>query len=132
MTARLMSLPAGPLLVGAVGLAILGIAGAIAFRGIAETFKDELETEGQTGKDGGAYVLLGKIGHVSKAVAIAIVGALFLYAAFTHDPNKSGGLDQALRTLLQQPLGTPLLVVIALGLACYGLFCLAWARHLDR
>jgi hypothetical protein len=132
ITARLMSLPAGPLLVGAVGLAILGIAGAIAFRGIAETFKDELETEGQTGKDGGAYVLLGKIGHVSKAVAIAIVGALFLYAAFTHDPNKSGGLDQALRTLLQQPLGTPLLVVIALGLACYGLFCLAWARHLDR
>ena len=31
-----------------------------------------------------------------------------------------------------QPFGAPLLVVIALGFACYGLFCFAWARHLDR
>lgn len=132
MTSRLMSLPAGPLLVGAVGLAIIGIAGAIAYRGVAESFRDDMETDGQIGRDGGTYVLLGKVGHVTKGVAIAIVGALFLYAAFTHDPKKSGGLDQALHKLLDQPFGAPLLVVIALGFACFGLFCLAWARHLDR
>jgi hypothetical protein len=57
---------------------------------------------------------------------------LFLYAAITHDPQKSGGLDEALRELLQKPFGAPLLVAVALGFACYGLFCFAWARHLDR
>ncbi len=132
LTARLMGLPAGPLLVGLVRLRIVGVAGASASRGVAESFRDDTEIDGQIGRDGGAYVLLGKVGHVSKGVAVAIVGALFLYAAFTHDPQKSGGLDQALHKLLDQPFGTPLLVLIALGFACYGLFCFAWARHLDR
>ena len=132
LTARLMALPAGPLLVGLVGLAVIGVAGAIAYRGMSESFRDDMEVDGQIGADGGTYVLLGKVGHVSKAVAFAIVGALFLFAAFTHDPKESGGLDQALHKLLAQPFGAPLLVVIALGFACFGLFCFAWARHLDR
>ncbi len=132
ITARVMSLPAGPVLVGVVGVVIVVVGGGIAFRGLAESFRDEMEVEGQTGKDGGTYILLAKAGHVTKGVAVATVGALFLYAAFTHDPNKSGGLDQALHKLLQQPFGMPLLAVIALGFACYGVFCLAWARHLDR
>lgn len=132
ITARVMSLPAGPLLVGAVGVGILVVAALIAFRGISELFLDDVHESGQTGKDGGTYVLLGKVGHLSKAAAIAIVGGLFLYAAFTHDPKKSGGLDQALHELLQQPFGAPVLVLVAVGFACYGLFCFAWARHLDR
>jgi hypothetical protein len=55
-----------------------------------------------------------------------------VYAALTHDPQKSGGLDQALHRVLQEQFGAPALVVIAIGLACYGLFCFAWARHFDR
>ena len=132
MTAKLMGAPFGPVLVGAVGVGILVVAGFLVYRGLAETFRDKLDVKGTVGTDGRAYVVLGKVGYVSKGVAIAIVGVLFLYAAFTHDPNKSGGLDQALHKVLQQPFGAPILVVIALGLACYGLFCFAWARHLDR
>lgn len=132
LTAKLMSLPAGPVIVSAVGVVILVVAGIIAFRGLSEMFLEDVHREGQTGKDGVTYVLLGKVGHLAKAAAIALVGALFLYAAVTHDPHKSGGLDQALHKLLQEPFGAPLLVVVALGFAAYGLFCLAWARHLDR
>ena len=132
VTASLMSLPAGPLIVAAVGAVTLVVAGVIAYRGVSESFRDDLRASGQTGTDGSTYVLLGKVGHLSKAAAIALVGVLFGYAALTHDPNKSGGLDQALHKLLQQPFGAPMLVVVALGFACYGLFCFAWARHLDR
>src|SRR5680860_1410463 len=66
------------------------------------------------------------------ALGLAVLGGLFVYAAWTHDPKKSGGLDQALKTVLEQPFGSPLLIVMAAGLACFGLFCFAWARHLDR
>lgn len=132
ITARLMSLPAGPWIVGAVGAVILAIGCGLIYRGISEGFREELELDGETGKDGTAYVLLGKVGYVSKGVAIGVVGGLFVYAAVTHDPDKSGGLDQALQKVQQQPLGTWLLVVIAVGLACFGLFCFALARHLDR
>ncbi|MGZ8771474.1 MAG: DUF1206 domain-containing protein, partial [Aeromicrobium sp.] len=74
----------------------------------------------------------GKIGYVSKGIALLIVGGLFLGAAWTHDPDKSGGLDQALRELLDRPFGSLMLGVIAFGIGCYGLFCFARARHLDR
>jgi hypothetical protein len=131
-TARLMRMPGGPLLVGAVGLGVLVVAGLLAYRGWTEKFRSKLDVDGQTGNDGRAYILFGTAGYISKGVALAIVGVLFLLAAFTHDPGKSGGLDVALRKVLQEPFGSPLLVLIALGFACFGLFCFAWARHLDR
>ncbi|HEY0447759.1 DUF1206 domain-containing protein, partial [Actinophytocola sp.] len=38
------------------------------------------------------------------------------------------GLDAALRTLAAQPFGTIALVVVALGLAAFGVYCFAAAR----
>lgn len=132
MTSKVMDLPAGPLLVGLIGLGVIVVAGFLAYRGWKEKFRSKLDVEGKTGHDGRAYILLGKIGYIAKGVALAVIGALFLYAAVTHDSSKSAGLDQALRKVLEQPFGGPILLVIALGFAGYGVFCFAWARHLDR
>ena len=132
MTAKLMDMPGGQLLVGVVGLAILGFAARLIYRGLSEDFADKLDIEGRLGDSGKAFITFGKIGYVSKGLAFFIVAALFLWAAWTHDPQKSGGLDQALHKLVQQPFGTPMLIALAAGIACYGLFAFAWARHLDR
>ena len=66
-TARLMGLPGGPLIVGAVGVGVLVVAGFLAYRGWAEKFRSKLEAEGQSGKEGQAYILLGKVGYIGKA-----------------------------------------------------------------
>ncbi len=132
MTSKLMGMPGGPLLVGAVGVGVLVVAGFLAHRGWKEKFRKRLDGSGQSGKDGSTYVVVGKIGYIAKGIALAIVGVLFLYAAFTHDPDKSAGLDQALKQVLEQPFGAPMLAALALGFGCYGLFCFAWAKHLDR
>ena len=131
-TAKLMELPGGQLIVGAVGLAIIGYGASLVYRGWSEKFREHLDAQGQSGKDGSAYVKLGKAGYIAKGVSIALVGALFGYAAITHDPKKSGGLDQALQTVLEQPFGQVLLTAIALGIAAYGVFCFARAKHLSR
>lgn len=131
-TSKLMSAPGGAILVSLVGVGIIAAGGYLAWRGWQEKFRSKLDAEGETGQDGRAYILFGKAGYVAKGVALAIVGALFLYAGLTNDPKKSGGLDSALTQLLDQPFGVPLLIVMAIGIACYGLFCFAWARHLDR
>lgn len=131
-TAKLMDLPGGQLIVGAVGMAIIGYGGSLVYRGWTEKFREHLDAQGQSGQDGSAYVLMGKVGYIAKGVAIAIVGGLFGYAAITHDAKKSGGLDQALQTVLEQPFGQVLLTAIALGIAAYGVFCFARARHLSR
>jgi hypothetical protein len=129
-TAKVMDLPAGQLLVGAAGLAIMGIGGYLIHKAWTEKFKKDLDARGRSGSSGTAYIWLGKIGYTAKGVAFGIVGGLFLYAALTHDPKKSGGLDQALFEVLDQPFGPVLLCAIGLGLGCFGLFTLARARHL--
>lgn len=131
-TAKVMALPAGRFLVALVGLAVAGYATVLIFRGLSEKFREHLKADGQTGDLGHAYVLFGKIGYVSKGLALMIIGVLFLWAAWTHDPGKSGGLDQALHRLLAQPFGSLMLGVIAFGIGCYGIFCFARARHMDR
>ena len=130
-TAKIMSMPGGQVLVGIVGLAVLGFALRLIYKGLSEGFADKLDIEGRLGNSGKAFLTFGKVGYVSKGLAFFIVAGLFLWAAWTRDPKKSGGLDQALHQLLQQPFGMPMLLALGAGIACYGLFAFAWARHLD-
>jgi Domain of Unknown Function (DUF1206) len=92
---------------------------------------ENLDARGTAGDVGDVYRLVGKIGYIAKGAAFVIVGALFVAAAVTHHAQKSGGLDNALHAVLQQPFGQVLLVLIGAGIACYGLFCFARARHLS-
>ncbi|HET6167215.1 MAG TPA: DUF1206 domain-containing protein [Marmoricola sp.] len=130
-TAKVMDWPAGTWLVGLIGLVIVCVGVAHIRKGLSDELRDSLSAEGKSGESGSAYLLLGKVGYVAKGLAIAAIGALFGYAAISHDPNRSGGLDTALRTVLEQPYGPALLCALALGLGCFGLFCLARARHLS-
>ena len=132
MTAKIMAMPFGQLLVGLVGLAVFAYGARLIYRGLSESFMKKLEAKGQTGTTGKAFVTFGKAGYVSKGLALFVVAGLFLWAAWTHDPKKSGGLDQALHKVLEQPFGMPMLLALGAGIACYGLFAFAWARHLDR
>ncbi|CAA9381692.1 MAG: hypothetical protein AVDCRST_MAG32-1709 [uncultured Nocardioides sp.] len=131
-TAKVMNLPAGQLIVGAVGLGIMAYGVSLVVRGWTEKFREHLDAQGQSGQDGSAYVKLGKAGYIAKGIAIMLIGGLFVYAAVTHQAKKSGGLDQALQTVLGYPFGQVLLIAIGLGIAAYGLFCFARARHLSR
>ena len=131
-TARVMRAPGGQLVVGAVGLTIIGIGCFLVWKGLSERFTKDLDGEAQLKSRRTAIVWLGKVGYAAKGVALGIVGILFTTAAVTFEPRKSGGLDQALHTLLGQPFGPVLLLAVALGLGCFGLYCFAWARHLDR
>lgn len=131
-TAKLMREPFGPWLVGAVGVAILAVGGYLVVKAWTDGFRTKLDAEGQSGDSGRVYLWWGRAGYTAKGVAYAVVGGLFVWAAVAHDPRKSGGLDQALHEVARAPFGRVLLVLIALGIACYGLFAFARARHLRR
>ena len=127
MTAKLLGVPFGKVLVIAVGIAVLVVGGRLVYRGVSKKFTQDL--------DGGVrpvVVRFGQIGYCAKGIAFGIVGVLFVVAAITFDPNKAGGLDSALRTLRNQPFGAVLLTVMALGIAAFGLYCFAWSRHAKR
>lgn len=132
LTAKVLSLPAGQILVAVIGASVVGYACSLIYHGLSEGFREHLKVQGQKGDLGSTYVALGKVGYIGKGIALLGVGGLFLWAAVTHDANKSGGLGQALKKLLEQPFGPVMLGAIAFGLISYGLFSFARARHMDR
>ena len=71
---------------------------------------------------------LGMVGTIARGVVIGLSGLLVLDAAVTYQPKKARGLDGALRTLADQPYGTVLLTVAALGLIAFGIYGFAEAR----
>lgn len=132
ISAKLMDLPLGQLIVGLVALGIATVGGYLVYKGATDRFLKDIEAGGASGRVGSAYIWLGRCGYVAKGFAILGVAALFGYAAVTHEPDKSGGIDEALLTVLDQPFGPVLTGLFGLGFAAFGLFCFAWARHIER
>ncbi|MDX2974282.1 DUF1206 domain-containing protein [Kribbella solani] len=86
-------------------------------------------TEDLAGGVSGLTILLGRIGYAAKGIAFGVVGMLFGWAAISYDPQKAGGLDTALRTVKQQPFGSVLLTILALGFAAFGGYAFSWSRN---
>jgi hypothetical protein len=128
LTGTLMGMPFGRVLVGAVGVTILVVGGYHIYKGLSDSFLDDLRTTGG-GTTGRGVLWAGRLGYPAKGLALIIVGLLFLVAAWQADPEQAGGLDAALKTLSGQPLGTVLLLVIAVGLVLYGIYSFARARY---
>lgn len=131
LTARLMELPFGQLIVGAVGVAIMAVGVGLARHAVTRSFEKQLDVGATAGSSGTAVTRLGQAGYIAKAVAFAVVGGLFVWAAYTYDPKKAGGLDVALRTLQGETFGPWLLGLVGVGIGCFGLYCFAWARYAD-
>lgn len=128
-TARVLALPLGQFLVGAVGVALLAVAAHQIYRGVRKKFVEDLDLSTASPTARNAAVRLGQAGYPALGVAYGIIGILIITMAVTYRPNKAVGLDAALATLAAQPYGTALLLLVAAGLACFGLYCLFDARY---
>ncbi|MGI9823298.1 DUF1206 domain-containing protein [Agromyces sp. Marseille-Q5079] len=126
-SANLLSSPGGVFLLVLIGLVILGVGVAFVVRGIRKDFERQLSLP--AGKLGRGISTLGTVGYVAKGVAVAVVGVLFVVAAFTHDPEKAGGLDTALKSLAELPFGQLILWIVGAGVIVYGVYCFFRARY---
>lgn len=128
VSASVLEHPAGPWLLGVAGLVIAGVGVAFVVRGVRRRFFEDVAPPRRFRR---LVEALGAPGFVAKGVAVAVVGGLFVVAAFSHDPGEAGGLDGALQSLTTVPGGVVALVAIAVGLIVYGVYCVArgvWAR----
>jgi len=124
LTGSLMANPGGRVLVGLVGVGILAAAGYHAWKGWTKAFLDDLESH-----PGDWAERFGRMGYVAKGVALAVAGSLFVGAAASSRASEAGGLDASLKELRDKPFGPYLLTIVALGIASYGLYSFARARH---
>ncbi|HVQ92808.1 MAG TPA: DUF1206 domain-containing protein [Mycobacteriales bacterium] len=128
VTAKALGQTGGRFLVIVVGLVIVGVGAALTWQGVRSDFVKQLNLAGLGHSARTAVVVLGRIGYVARGLVFALAGALVVTAAVTFEPAKARGLDAALRTLAGQPYGPWLLGAAAVGLLCFGVYCLADAR----
>jgi hypothetical protein len=128
-TAGVMAHTAGAWLIGLIGVGVFALGVGLAWYGAKHKFVRKLNLAGARPNTRRAARWLGALGYVAKGVAFAIVGALLVDAAATNDPNKSTGLDAALRTLVREPFGEFLLIVVGIGIAAFGIYCFFQSRY---
>ncbi|HEX4788593.1 MAG TPA: DUF1206 domain-containing protein [Actinospica sp.] len=118
----------GRLLVGAVGVGLV-IGGLVLIkRGIEKSFVKNLRTGSMSPKTRRRVLALGAIGNVARGVVIGGAGVFLIDAAVTFDPKRARGIDGTLRALAAAPAGPVLLIVMAFGLAAFGLYSFCEAR----
>lgn len=130
-TAKVMAAPLGAVLVAAVGIGTAAMGVGLVVFGVMKKFLGQLERQARHGEPRTPIVVVGQVGYVVKGLAFVLLGVLFVWAAITNDPHKSGGLDHALFELLGRGLGAPAVIAIGAGIGIYGLYCFARAWFLD-
>lgn len=130
-TARVLELPAGQLIVAAIGAAIVGGGGYLLYRGIAQKFEKHLDESQMSPAVGWLVGVVGTIGMAARGLVFALVGLLVIKAAKDFDPEEARGLDGTLHLIAQRTYGQVLLGLAAFGVMCFGLYSLAEARYRD-
>lgn len=121
-TQAVMQLPAGGLLVG-IGAAILIGAGLwqIVGKAVKARFLDNLDASAARE----SWVeWFGRIGYGARGIIFLVTGYFLAQAAISGDSSEAGGMEQAL-----QWLSGPVSLLVAAGLALFGIFSFVEARH---
>lgn len=128
VTAGIMAKPWGRWLVGLIGLVMLGVGVA---RFVA-AYKGKLERNFKSGKLDAAQkrwaIRLGRAGYVARGVVYSLIGVFLLQAAWQYNPQKAGGLGDALAALAKPPFGPIWLGAVGAGLVAYGVYALMLAQ----
>jgi hypothetical protein len=128
-TRRVLDWPGGTWLVEAIGLVVIGAGLYLGWRGLARKFRKRLKSA-EMGRAERRWIIgVGTVGMVARMVVTVLIGVFLVAAAAHHDPNQAVGIDGALKRLADRSFGPPLLVVVAVGFAAYGLYSLAEARY---
>ena len=129
VTATVLKWPGGQTIVFVGGLVIIAIAGALTFRGLKTDFEKHLDTGRMSPTTFKAVRRLGQVGYIARGVVFGLIGIFVCKAAMDYEPDKASGFDIALRSIAGAPFGQFLLMVAALGLVCFGAYCVAEARY---
>ncbi|MBM7280239.1 DUF1206 domain-containing protein [Gordonia rubripertincta] len=142
LTARLMQSGGGKFVVVVAGLIIIGVGVYHVYKGASRNFLEDLKPpigraaadDGSASRTGAASgdrtaTIAGVIGYCGKGLVLIGTGILVLVAVATADPSKASGLDGTVKSLSGLPAGQVLMILAAIGIAAYGVYCYWLMRY---
>ncbi len=125
ISSTLMAHSFGRVLVGVLGVVVIAVGLYRMSKGFKMDVEDELDMSGASPGWRTWIERLGAIGEVGRGIGFSLVGFFLLRAALRYDPNEATGLDGALRRLVLESWGLIIVIIVGIGFAAYGVFCLA-------
>jgi hypothetical protein len=127
--AGVLGWPGGQWIVGLTGVVFVGVCVYMAYDGLSGSYIEESKTEEMSPQLRRVLDLVGRVGLFSRAVVFALIGYFLIRTAIDFNPAKAIGVDGALREVAQQPYGSWLLGLVAIGLLVFAASSLAEARY---
>jgi hypothetical protein len=129
VTAQLLALPLGRALVTAIGVGVVIAGIVVIWRAVMRKFAKKLATEKMGPQVRRWAIRCGIAGNGAGGIVLVLVGSFLIQAAAANNAHASKGLDQTLRTVAHAPFGPALLLLVAAGLAAYGLYSFVEMRY---
>ena len=123
--ATVMGLPAGRWIVGIVGAIVIATGAYYLHKAWKEKYRQRIRANEFTLR----WNFLLKAGLGAQGLVIAIIGGLFVYAAWRANASQAGGVGEAFDWLTAQPYGQFLVVFVCIGLLGFALFCFVNAAY---
>jgi hypothetical protein len=128
-TAKLMSLPYGPWIVGILGVSVIGYGVRQLYRAWKAKLDDQLNLF-SLGAGSHAWALrVSRFGIGARGAIFVLIGIFLVLAAYHSAPSEARGVGESLAALRDRPYGPWLLGIVALGLISYGIYEFIRARY---
>jgi hypothetical protein len=118
---QLLEVPGGQIAVALLGVVVVIIGGSMIWLGITQRFVKTIRLPRHPGRRS-FVLLLGSAAYIAQGATIMLVGGSLLYAAWTVDADRIGGLDSALAGFTGSLFGMVLLVAVGIGWIIAGLY----------
>lgn len=128
-TARFMAQPFGRWLVGLAGLVVIGVGLSYLFQAYQARFQQHFKQHQMSQTERRWAKWLGQFGIAARGVVFGMIGLFLVLASLHANAREARGLGGALATLAQQPFGSWLLGIVALGFIAYSIYSLIEARY---
>jgi uncharacterized membrane protein YidH (DUF202 family) len=129
LSATVLAWPFGRALVIAVGAVLAGVAIMQMWRAYKQPFREDFESCDMDRRFLRVATAVSRFGLFADGVVFGIAAWFVTKSAIRFDPEEARGLGGALHALLERPYGSPLLLVVAIGVAAFGVYCLIRARY---
>ena len=129
ITASMMTHTLGRLVIGVLGVIVMAVGLYRLSKGVKLDVADEHDLSGMSSARVTWSKRLGAIGEIGRGIGIGLVGFFLLRSAMTYNASEATGLDGALRRVATSGLGVFVVVVVGIGFAAYGIFCVATFTH---
>jgi hypothetical protein len=131
ISGSLLGNQAGRALLMLTGVVIVLAGAELGRRAVRLTFQERFSIQLHPRLLATGVRVLGAYGCIARAAVFVLVGVFLLEAAILGEAQQTKGLDAAFRSVARSTYGPVTLSALALGLFCYGMYCLFEARYRD-